>query len=63
MREIGLVAHVTGKVHMVYQRFSHKIQESYSLSKDALGKRFEPVSKVDCYKAELQKGTREDSES
>ena len=33
------------------------------MSMDALWKRFEPASKVECYKAELQRHTKKDSES
>ena len=58
-----LVAHMTGKAHVAYQRFSHEIWEPYAMSKDTLWMRFEPASKVECYKAELQRCTKKDSES
>jgi len=60
---LWLQAHVTGKAHMTYQRFSHEIRESYAMSKDALQKRFEPAAKVESYKAELQMRTKKESES
>ena len=49
--------------NVAYQRFSHEVRKSYAMSKDALWTRFEPASKVECYKAELQKHTKKDSES
>ena len=35
---------LTGKAHVAYSRLSHKIQQSYATTKEALNQRFEPPS-------------------
>ena len=51
-KALWLKAHVTGKAHVVYNRFSQKIQDSFDLMRTALRERFEPSCKKELYKIE-----------
>lgn len=57
-KALWLRARVTGKAHVAYNRFSHEIQDSYNLMQAALRERFEPSSKKNLYKAQLDNRTK-----
>ena len=62
-RLLWLRAHVIGKAHVAYSRFSHETRDSYVLSKAALRERFEPTSNKEFYKMEFRSRERQDTES
>ena len=45
---------LTGKAHVVYTRLSHKTQQHYITTKEALHEHFEPPSKRHLYKVEFE---------
>jgi len=51
------------KAHMAYNRFSHEIQNSYGLMRATLKERFEPASKRDPYKIQLESRTKCEEEN
>ena len=54
---------LVGKAHVAFNRLAHKTQQSYATAKQALLNRFEPDSKRELYKVELEKRNKSDKES
>ena len=51
------------KAHVAYSRFSNEIQNSYSLMQVSLKDRFEPASKRDLYRVQLESRTKFEKEN
>ena len=54
---------LTGKAHVEYTRLSHKTHQAYATTKKALCERFEPLSKWQLYKVQLESRRKRDKES
>ena len=62
-RLLWIRAHMIGKAHAAYSRFSHETKDSYVLSKAALCERFKPTSNREFYKMEFRSRERKQTES
>ena len=51
---------LTGKAHVAYTRQFHETQQAYATTKKALCERFEPPSKRQLYKVELESRRKRD---
>ena len=50
-----LKVRLVGKAHVAFNRLAHETQQSYATAKQTLHNRFEPDSKQELYKVELEK--------
>ena len=50
-----LKVRLVGKTHEAFNRLAHKTQQSYTTAREALHNQFEPDSKWELYKVELEK--------
>ena len=58
-----LKVRLVGKAHVAFNRLAHKTQQAYTAARGALHNRFEPDSKRELYKVELEKRKKSDKES
>jgi len=60
---LWLRVRLTGKAHVAYTQLSHETQQSYTTTKEALRKCFEPSSKRQFYKVEFKSKKKREIES
>ena len=58
-----LKVRLVGKAHVAFNRLAHETQQSYATATEALQNRFEPDSKRELYKVELERRRKSDKQS